>query len=93
MEFSNTAWAIRSIRYAASLKAIANLIEWPHTIFYSDDIFYFSGVSIYEKPPLLSESFKMIQTDYLSSPEVSNWLLIFCLDLSKVTAFWPLSNF
>lgn len=77
----------------ASLKAIANLIGWPYTIFYSDDILDFSTVSIYGKKPLLSESFKIIQTDYLSSPEVSTWLFTFHLDLSKVTAFWPLSNF
>lgn len=56
-------------RYAASLKAIANLIGWPDTMFYPDDILDVSAVSIYEKKPLLSESFKMIQTDYLSSPE------------------------
>lgn len=93
MEFSNASWAIRSIRYAASLKAIANLIGWPYTIFYSDDILDFSAVSVYEKKPLLSESFKMIQTDYLSSPEVSNCPFMFHLDLSKVTAFWPLSHF
>lgn len=80
-------------RHAASLKAKANLIGWPYTIFYSDDILDFSAVSIYKKKPLLSESSKMIQADYLSSPEVSNWLFMFHLDLSKLSAFWPLSNF
>lgn len=81
---------MRSIRYVASLKAKANLIGWSYTIFYLDDIL---GFSIYKKKPLLRESFKIIQTDYLSSSEVSNWLFMCHLDLNKATAFWPLSNF
>lgn len=46
-----------------------------------------------EKGPLLSESFKIIQTDYLLSPVVYEWLFMFHSDFSQVTAFWPLSNF